>query len=166
MGSKKNEDEGPLDPETGQGPSFESQIHSIQMAEVEVNTDTGHVQVLKMTTAVDAGPVIHPQNLEGQLEGGMDQGVGFALREEYFHGQTKDWVTFKFPTMRTAFDMGVIIRETPRVKGPLGATGVGEMAMVSTAPAVINAIKDACGVTIMNLPATPNKIKAALASRK
>jgi aldehyde oxidoreductase len=166
MGTKKNEDEGPLDPETGQGPSFESQIHSIQMAEVEVNTDTGHVQVLKMTTAVDAGPVIHPQNLEGQLEGGMDQGVGFALREEYFHGQTKDWVTFKFPTMRTAFDMEVIIRETPRVKGPLGATGVGEMAMVSTAPAVINAIKDACGVTIMNLPATPNKIKAALASRK
>ena len=166
MGTKKNEDEGPLDPETGQGPSFESQIHSIQMAEVEVNTDTGHVQVLKMTTAVDAGPVIHPQNLEGQLEGGMDQGVGFALREEYVHGQTKDWVTFKFPTMRTAFDMEVIVRETPRVKGPLGATGVGEMAMVSTAPAVINAIKDACGVTIMNLPATPEKIKAALASRK
>jgi aldehyde oxidoreductase len=166
MGTKKNEDEGPLDPETGQGPSFESQIHSIQMAEVEVNTDTGHVRVLKMTTAVDAGPVIHPQNLEGQLEGGMDQGVGFALREEYIHGQTKDWVTFKFPTMRTAFDMEVIIRETHRIKGPLGATGVGEMAMVPTAPAVINAIQDACGVRIMDLPATPNKIKAALASRK
>jgi aldehyde oxidoreductase len=136
------------------------------MAEVEVNTDTGDVRVIKMTTAVDAGKVIHPQNLEGQLHGGMDQGVGYALREEYIHGKTKDWVTFKFPTMKTAFDMDVIINETPRVKGPLGATGVGEMTMVPTAPAVINAIYDACGVRIYDLPATPEKIKAALAVRK
>ena len=71
------------------------------MAEVEVNTETGEVRVIKMTTAVDAGTIIHPQNLEGQLEGGMDQGVGYALREEYVHGKTKDWVTFKFPTIGT-----------------------------------------------------------------
>lgn len=167
MGSKKAEgNEGPLDPKTGQGPSFESRVHAIQMAEVEVNTDTGDVRIIKMTTAVDAGKVIHPQNLEGQLEGGMDQGVGYALREEYIHGKTKDWVTFKFPTMKTAFDMDLIIRETPRVKGPLGATGVGEMTMVATAPAVTNAIYDACGVRIFDLPATPDKIKAALAKRK
>jgi aldehyde oxidoreductase len=166
VGTKKNEDEGPLDPKTGQGPSFEEQVHAIQMAEVEVNTDTGEVRVVKMTTAVDAGRVINPQNLEGQLHGGMDMGVGYALREQYIHGQTKDWVTFKFPTMKTAFDMDVIIQETPRLKGPLGATGVGEMTMVSTAPAVINAIKDACGVRIYDLPATPEKIKAALAAKK
>jgi aldehyde oxidoreductase len=166
VGTKKNADEGPLDPETGQGPSFESQVHAVQMAEVEVNTDTGDVRVTKMTTAVDAGPVIHPQNLEGQLEGGMDQGVGYALREEYVHGHTKDWITFKFPTTKTAFDMEVIIRETPRVRGALGATGVGEMTMVPTAPAVINAIKDACGVRIYDLPATPKKIQAALAHGK
>lgn len=166
VGTKKNEDEGPLDPKTGQGPSFEEQVHAIQMAEVEVNTDTGHVRVVKMTTAVDAGRVINPQNLEGQLHGGMDMGVGYALREQYIHGQTRDWVTFKFPTMKTAFDMDVIIRETPRLKGPLGATGIGEMTMVSTAPAVTNAIKDACGVRIYDLPATPEKIKAALAAKK
>jgi aldehyde oxidoreductase len=167
MGSKKADgEEGPLDPKTGQGPSFESRVHSIQMAEVEINTDTGDVRVIKMTTAVDAGKVINPQNLEGQLHGGMDQGVGFALREEYIPGKTKDWGTFKFPTMKTAFDMDVIINETPRVKGPLGATGVGEMTMVPTAPAVINAIYDACGVRIYDLPATPEKIKAALAGRK
>lgn len=167
MGSKKAQGkEGPLDPVTGQGPSFESRVHAIQMAEVEVNTDTGDVRVIKVTTAVDAGKVIHPQNLEGQLHGGMDQGVGFALREEYIHGQTKDWVTFKFPTMKTSFDMDVIIRETPREKGPLGATGVGEMTMVPTAPAVINAIYNACGVRIYDLPATPEKIKAALAAKK
>jgi aldehyde oxidoreductase len=167
MGSKRAAgEEGPLDPKTGQGPSFESRVHAIQMAEVEVNTDTGEVRVLKMTTAVDAGKVINPQNLEGQLEGGMDQGVGFALREEYIHGKTKDWVTFKFPTMKTAFDMDIITRETPRTRGPLGATGVGEMTMVPTAPAVTNAIYDACGVRIYNLPATPEKVRAALAARK
>jgi aldehyde oxidoreductase len=163
---KKNAVEGELDPKTGQGPTFESQVHNIQMAEVEVNTETGEARVIRMTTAVDAGPVINPQNLEGQLEGGMDQGVGFALREEYIHGKTKDWVTFKFPTMKTAFDTEVIIRETPRIKGTLGATGIGEMTMVSTAPAVINAIKDACGIWICHLPATPEKIKAALAQGK
>ena len=63
-----------------------------------------------MTTAVDAGTVINPLNLEGQLEGGMDMGAGFALREQYIAGKTKDWVTFKYPTMKTAFDVEVIVR--------------------------------------------------------
>lgn len=158
---------GELDPKTGQGPTFDSQVHNIQMAEVEVNTETGDVRVIKMTTAVDPGPVINPQNLEGQLEGGMDQGVGYALREKYIHGETKDWISFKYPTMKTAFDMEVITpKETPRERGTLGATGIGEMTMVSTAPAVINAIKDACGVRIFDLPATPEKIKAALAENR
>jgi len=167
MGSKTAEGkEAILDPKTGQGPSFESRVHAIQMAEVDVNTDTGEVRVVKVTTAVDPGTVINPLNLEGQLEGGMDQGVGYALREEYIHGVTNDWFTFKFPTMKTAFDMDVIINQTPRLKGPLGATGVGEMTMVCTAPAVINAIYDACGARIYDLPATPDKIRAALAVKK
>jgi len=162
LGRKKNEDAGPLDTQTGQGPSFESQVHAVQMVELEVDTESGQVTILKMTTAVDAGPVINPLNLTGQLEGGMDMGVGFALREEYIAGKTKDWVSFKYPTIRSSFDMETIIRETPRPNGPLGATGVGEMCMVPTAPAVINAIKNATGVWICDLPATPEKIKAAL----
>jgi aldehyde oxidoreductase len=166
MGTKKNEDAGPLDPQTGQGPSFESQVHAVQLAEVEVNTRTGEVRVFRMTTAVDAGRVINPKNLEGQLEGGMDMGVGFALREEYIDGQTKDWVSFKFPTIGHLFEMETIIRETPRTKGPLGATGVGEMTMVPTAPAVMNAIANACGARVRHLPATPDKVLAALAKAK
>lgn len=166
IGTKATLEKGPADPETGLGPSFESQIHALQMAEVEVNTETGEVKVLKMTTAVDGGPVIHPQNFEGQLEGGADMGAGFALREEYIAGQTRDWVTFKFPTIQTAFEHKLIIRETPRVRGThKGSTGVGEMTMVPTAPAIISAIKDAIGVWIYELPATPDKIKAALAQR-
>jgi aldehyde oxidoreductase len=157
---------GELDPRTGQGSGYDSQVHNIQMAEVEVNTETGEVKVIKMTSAVDAGPIIHPQNFEGQNEGGMDQGVGWALREEYVHGKTKDWVSFKFPTAETSFDVEYLIRETPRIRGPLGMTGIGEMTMTSTAPAVINAIKDACGIWIYDLPANPARVKKALAQLK
>jgi aldehyde oxidoreductase len=164
-GTKTVKSEKTLDPRTGQGDSFDSQVHNIQMAEVEVNTATGEVRVLKMTSAVDAGPVINPQSFEGQNEGGMDQGVGWTLREEYVHGKTHDWITFKFPTIEDSFDIKYVIRETPRTRGPLGATGIGEMTMTSTAPAVINAIHDACGIRIRDLPATPARVKAALSDK-
>ena len=78
-----------------------------------------------MTTAVDAGPVIHPQNLTGQLEGGMDMGVGFALREEYIAGKTKDWVTFKFPTMRDIVRHGDHRPGDPARQGAPGRHGRG-----------------------------------------
>jgi aldehyde oxidoreductase len=165
-GSKQIAGRDALDPKTGQGKSFDSLVHNIQMAEVEVNTETGDVKVLKMTTAVDCGPIIHPQNLEGQLEGGMDQGIGYALREEFVLGKTKDWITFKFPTIEDSFEVEFIKRETPRIRGTLGSTGIGEMTMVSTAPAVTNAIYNACGARIYHLPATPDKVKAALAAKK
>ena len=163
LGNKKMSDAGPLDPETGQGPSFESQVHAVQMVELEVNQESGEVRILKMTTAVDAGQVINPNNLTGQLEGGADMGVGLALREEYIAGVTKDWRTFKFPTIGTSFPQEVIIQETPRPNGPMGCTGVGEMCLVPTAPAVINGIHDAVGVFVCDLPATPEKILAAMA---
>ena len=102
-GSTQNAGKYEFHPQTGQADSFVSECHNIQMAEVEVDTETGKVRVIKMTTAVDAGPVINPQNFEGQLEGGMDQGVGYALREEYIHGKTTDYVTFKFPTINRLF---------------------------------------------------------------
>jgi aldehyde oxidoreductase len=164
-GSLKNKGVFRLDPKTGQGDSFVSECHNIQMAEVEVNTETGAVRVLKMTVVVDAGTIINPQAVEGQLEGGMDQGVGYALREEYIHGKTKDYVMLKFPTIRDTFEMEIITRETRR-QNPLGATGVGEMTMVSTAPAVTNAIYNACGARIYSLPATPKKVKAALSAAR
>ncbi len=157
---------GTWDPKTGQGDSNESLVHNVQMAEVEVNTETGEVKVLKMTTSVDAGPIINPQAIEGQLEGGMDQGIGFALREEYIHGKTKDWISFKFPTINDMPEMELIFRETPRKNGTLGSTGIGEMTMISTAPSITNAIYNACGVRINHLPATPEKIKKALAEKK
>jgi aldehyde oxidoreductase len=162
IGRKKAVDIFPPGEETVQNPSFDSQVHAIQLAEVAVNTENGEVQILKMTTACDAGVLINPQNVEGQLHGGMDMGVGYALREQYIAGQTKDWVSFKFPSMKTAFDMETILLQTPRNRGTDGAVGVGEMTMVPTAPAVINAIHSACGVWVTELPAVPDKVKAAL----
>ena len=164
LGRKKHPQTDPLDPQTGQGPGFDSQVHAIQLAELEVDLETGKVRIIKMTTAVDAGTIINPHNLEGQLEGGMDQGVGYALREIYLAGESKDWVTFKFPTVADSFEMEILTRETPRTRGALGATGVGEMTLIPSAPAVINAIHNACGVWVTELPATPDRIKAALAA--
>lgn len=161
-GFHKNQAPAGLDPKTGQGNAQVSECHNIQMAEVEVDTKTGATRVLKMTVAVDGGTIINPHAFEGQLEGGMDQGVGYALREEYQLGKQKDYVSFKFPTVRDGFEVEIIPLQTPRYNGPLGATGVGEMTMVSTAPAVINAIYNACGARVFNLPATPAKVKAAL----
>jgi aldehyde oxidoreductase len=166
QGKRTTIETAPLDPETGLGPSFEVQVFSVQMAEVEVNTDTGDVRVLKLTSAADPGRVIHPGNVEGQLHGGMDMGAGFALREEYVHGKSKDWVTFKFPNIRHAMDMDTILVETPRELGTLGSVGIGEMAMVATAPAIVNAIRDATGAMVYELPATPERVKAALAARQ
>lgn len=164
-GFQKNAGPAGLDKVTGQGNAQVTECHNIQMAEVEVNTETGTTRVFKMTVSVDGGTVVNPQAFEGQLEGGMDQGVGYALREEYTLGKEKDYVQFKFPTIRDNFELDMIILETPRKLGPLGATGVGEMTMVSTAPAVINAIYDACGARVCHLPATPAKVKAALAAK-
>ena len=164
VGRRTTLETAPLDPVTGQGPSFEVQVFSVQMAEVEVNTATGEVKVVRLTSAADPGRVIHPLNVEGQLEGGMDMGAGFALREEYVAGKTKDWVTFKFPNIRHAMDLETILVETPRQLGTLGSVGIGEMAMVSTAPAIVNAIRDACGAMVYELPATPERVRAALAA--
>jgi aldehyde oxidoreductase len=166
LGSKKNGDARPMDPKTGQGPAYVTDIHGVQMVEIEIDAESGEVTILKMTTAVDAGTIINPQNVTGQLEGGMDMGVGYALREEYIPGKTTDWFSLKFPSIRQSFEMETILVETPRAQGPLGATGVGEMCMVPTAPAVINAIKNATGVWICDLPATPEKIKASLMASK
>jgi aldehyde oxidoreductase len=151
-----------MDAETAQGEFFVSRCHGVQMAEVEVNTETGETKVLKMTAVVDAGTIINPLAVITQIEGGMDMGAGMALREQYVHGESVDWVTYKFPTMKDAFPKDVIMLETPRDNGPLGATGIGEFTLMPTSPSILNAIDNAIGARIYDLPATPEKILKAL----
>jgi len=153
----------PLDPVTGQGIPFECRVHGVQMAEVEVDTETGDVRILKMTAVVDPGTIINPLIVEGQIEGGLDMGAGMALREHYVHGESKDWVSYKFPTMKTAFDMEVILLQTPRARGTLGAVGVGEFVLLPTASAIMAAIRDATGgERICDLPATADRVLKAM----
>lgn len=154
-----------LDTKTGQGKPFESRVHGAQMAEVEVDTETGAVRIHKITAVVDPGTIINPMIVEGQIEGGVDMGAGMALREHYFHGQTRDWVTLKFPTMKTAFDIDVILLQTPRKRGTLGAVGVGEFVLLPTAAAIITAIQNATsGSRICDLPATPERVLESMKS--
>jgi aldehyde oxidoreductase len=155
-----------MNEEDGQGEFFASRCHGVQMAEVEVDTKSGEVRMLRMTGVVDAGTLINPLNVLCQIEGGMDMGAGMALREHYIHGETVDWVTYKYPTMKDSFDKEVILIETPRKNGPLGATGVGEFTLMPTSPSIMNAIENAIGVRIYDLPATPDKILKALKSKK
>ena len=90
-------------------------------------------------------------------------GAGMALREQYVHGVTKDYIQTRFPTMGTSFETEIIILETPRKKGPLGAVGVGEFVLLPTNAAIADAICDATGVRIRHLPARPERVLAALA---
>ena len=154
-----------LDTKTGQGTPFESRVHGAQMAEVEVDTETGAVRIHKITAVVDPGTIINPMIVEGQIEGGVDMGAGMALREHYVHGQTHDWVSLKFPTIRTAFDIDVILLQTPRKRGTLGAVGVGEFVLLPTAAAIISAIQNATGGSrICHLPATPERVLESMKS--
>jgi aldehyde oxidoreductase len=165
LGRKMTDTNG-VDLTNGQGRSHETRTIGIQMAEVEVNTKTGEARVLKMTAIEDIGTVINPHAVEGQMEGGIDMGAGMALREQYIHGKSTDFRTLGFPTMKTSFDIETINLQTYRKKGPLGATGVGEFVLLPTAAAILNAIEDATGARVYDLPATPERVKAAIARLK
>ncbi|MBN1532015.1 MAG: molybdopterin-dependent oxidoreductase [Spirochaetes bacterium] len=154
-----------LDKETGQGQAWASFIHGAQMAEVEVDSKTGEVRVLKMTTVVDPGTIINPQAVIGQVEGGADMGAGYALREHFVLGKSKDWISYKFPTIGMSFDQETVLLESPRPGGPLGATGIGEFTLMATHPAVANAVFNATGVRFKDLPITPDKVLAALGKK-
>ena len=166
MGRNILSEVGGLNKETGQGQAWASFIHGAQMAEVEVNTKTGEVKILKMTTVVDPGTVINPQAVIGQIEGGADMGAGYAIREHFILGKSKDWMTYKFPTIAMSFDQESILLETPRAGGPLGATGVGEFTLMATHPAIANAVYNAIGVRICDLPLNPERVLAALGKNK
>ena len=154
-----------IDKTTGQGQAWDSRLHGVQMAEVEVNKETGEVKVIKMTNVFDCGPVINPLAVIGQIEGGVDQAAGYALREHFVLGKSKDWVSYKFPTFATSFPMENLLIESIRARGPLGATGIGEGTTVATHPAIANAVFNAIGTYVKDLPITPDKVLAALGKK-
>jgi CO/xanthine dehydrogenase Mo-binding subunit len=139
------------------------------VAEVEVDTVTGEVQVLGIWAAHDVGRAINPRGVEGQIEGGVVQGLGQALMEDYKiengHTSTHGFAKYILPTSLDVPQINSIIVEDPDPLSPLGAKGIGEPALIPTAPAIMNAIYDAIGVRITSLPATPEKIMAGIAEK-
>ncbi|MEQ3626765.1 MAG: molybdopterin cofactor-binding domain-containing protein [Celeribacter sp.] len=159
-----------LDPVDGSGSPWQAYVFGTQVAEVEVDTLTGEVQVLGIWAAHDVGRAINPRGVEGQIEGGVVQGLGQALMEDYQthegHPVTHGFAKYILPTSLDVPQINCSIVEDPDPLSPLGAKGIGEPALVPTAPAVMNAIYDAIGIRITSLPATPEKILAALADRR
>jgi aldehyde oxidoreductase len=150
------------DPKTGQGIPWETYSFGIQMAEVAVEIKTGKVDVFKITSVHDLGTVINIQNVEGQLHGGIYMGLGYALMEEFVYTKTDSFAKLRVPRAKDIPEMEVITLNIPRKKGPFGASGMAEYADVPTAPAIANAIYNACGIRVRDLPITPEKIKKAL----
>jgi CO/xanthine dehydrogenase Mo-binding subunit len=159
----------PLDPQTGQGKPFSTYVYATQIAEVEVDDETGEVSVLRVVAAHDCGTPINPMLVEGQVQGGIAMGLGFALQEEMlFDGEGRQrnatLCDYIVPTALDMPEIEVTIVESHDPTGPFGAKGVGEPTSVPTAAAIANAIYDAVGVRLTSLPATAEKVLAAITS--
>jgi CO/xanthine dehydrogenase Mo-binding subunit len=159
-----------LSPDDGSGTPWQAYVFGCQIAEVEVDTSTGEVQVLGVWAAHDVGRAVNPRGVEGQIEGGIVQALGQGLMEDYRLAQgqttTPSFAKYILPTSLDVPHVTSVIVEDRDPIGPLGVKGIGEPAMVPTIPAVMNAIYDAIGVRVTSLPATPERILEALAKKR
>lgn len=142
-----------------QSPSFQATF-----AEVEIDTETGQVKVVKVVNAVDCGRAINPMNVEGQFAGAIAQGIGYALTEDFVIDTdtgipvTDNFDNYRIPTALDVPEIEIILVEQPVASGPFGAKGVGEIGCVAVAAAIANAVYDAAGVRVRELPITAEKI--------
>ncbi|MQA93712.1 MAG: molybdopterin-dependent oxidoreductase [Streptosporangiales bacterium] len=157
---------GAFDPDRGQGHSFPDYTFGTHAAEVEVDTETGEIRVLKYTAAHDVGRAINPMRVEGQIQGGAYQGLGYALGEDVpvvdGNPQSTLFAGYLMPTSMDLPDVQVIIVESGEGKGPLGARGIGEPPCGPSAATIANAVADAVGVRLEELPLTPERVLTAL----
>jgi aldehyde oxidoreductase len=154
----------PLD-KNGQGNPYACYGFATQVALVEVDIELGLTRVLKIAAAHDVGRAINPQQVEGQIHGGTAQGIGLALMEEYIPGRTENLHDYLIPTVGDMPKMTAIIVEDPAPDGPFGAKGVGEPALISTAPAIFGGIFKATGVRVHKIPVLPHRLLAALRTK-
>ncbi len=157
--------------ENGFGNISSTYAFGTQGAEVEVDTETGEVKILRMVAAHDVGKVLNPPGLKGQIYGALAQGIGYALYEELKSDKGKiqnpNFRDYKIPrTHEMDFPIDLEFIETDDSFGPFGAKGVAEPGLVPTAPAIANAIYNAVGVRIRDLPITPEKVLDAIKSQK
>ena len=157
------------DETTYRGDAYPVYAWACTIANVDVDMTTGEVRVTDLVTAVDCGKALHPVMAEGQIEGGSLQAVGWATIEEIKMKdggyQNDRLATYLIPTALDAPRIRTILVENPYSRGPCGAKGIGELPMDGPAPAIIAAIHDATGVWLDEIPATPEKVLAALGAR-
>jgi CO/xanthine dehydrogenase Mo-binding subunit len=151
----------PLDAE-GQGAPYAQFGYAAHLAVVEVDIELGTLRPLKFVAAHDVGRAINPMLVEGQVHGGIAQGLGMALMEEYLPGRTENLHDYLIPTIGDIPPIETLIIEEADAHGPFGAKGLGEHVLIPTAPALLNAIKAATGVRLSQLPATPSRLRAAM----
>jgi CO/xanthine dehydrogenase Mo-binding subunit len=146
----------------GQGPGFATHI-----CDVEVDKETGRVTILRYTAIQDVGRAIHPSYVEGQMQGGVTQGIGWALNEEYIYDrdgrlENPGFLDYRVPVASDMPMIDTIIVEVPNPRHPFGARGCGEVPIVPPMATVANAIADAIGVRLRDLPMSPPKVLAAI----
>ena len=151
----------PLDGD-GQGEPYAVYGYGAQVVELEVDLGLGTVSVKHITAAHDLGRVINPLLATGQIEGGIAQGLGMALMEEYIPGRTENLHDYLIPSCGDMPEIDTIFIEKPDPVGPMGAKGLGEHVLIPTAPAILNAIHDATGAWVDRLPALPHRVLAAI----
>ena len=158
-----------LDPETGQGQAHPDYVYGAHAVEVSVDVDTGEVEVLRSIAAHDVGQCINPAAVEGQIQGGAQNGQGYALSEEMLYEEgrlvTPSFSEYLMPTAMDMPSVECIVLESRSGVGPYGAKGIGEPAMTAVAPAIANAVADAIGVRVFEMPITPERVVAALRRR-
>ena len=149
--------------EDGQGEPYAQFGFGAHMAELEVDLELGTVHLRRITAAHDVGRAVNPTLIEGQIEGGVAQGIGMALMEDYLPGRNENLHDYLIPTIGDVPEIVSILVESGDPVGPYGAKGIGEHALVPTAPAILNAIRDAVGAGVRRVPATPDLVLAAIA---
>jgi CO/xanthine dehydrogenase Mo-binding subunit len=153
-----------LDPETGQGRPAQFWTYGAHAVELEVDTETGEIEVLKIATALDAGKVLNPLLCRGQVVGGIVQGLGSALHEGFRFDergrlQNPSFVDYKIPTAKDLpREIVPILLENPQPDGPYGARGVAEHPMISVPSAIGNALSNALGIEFTSLPLSPERV--------
>src|SRR5882672_2848769 len=146
----------------GAGAGFATHI-----CDVEIDRETGHVKILRYTAIQDVGRAIHPSYVEGQIQGGVTQGIGWALNEEYIYDKNgrldnPGFLDYRIPVASDLPMIDAVLVEVPNPRHPFGARGVGEVPIVPPMAAVANAIADAIGVRMRDLPMSPPRLRAAI----
>ncbi|MEP5761295.1 MAG: molybdopterin cofactor-binding domain-containing protein [Litoreibacter sp.] len=154
----------PLD-DNGQGEPYAQFGYAAHLVVVEVDIKLGTVKPIKFVAAHDVGKAINPMLVEGQVHGGIAQGLGMALMEEYIPGRTENLHDYLIPTIGDIPPIETLIIEEPDAHGPYGAKGLGEHVLIPTAPCILNAIHNAVGVRMTRVPATPARVRAAIKAK-